>query len=397
MRPQRTVQKKLHVLMIAPTPFYSGRGTHMRILHEAEALAVKGHKIIIATYHIGDNPPRLHPNITIKRINRFFWWYTKRESGPNWQKLFLDLLLCVKVLRICKRKKPEILHGHLHEGVLIGWVVKKLLFHRKLVLIGDFHGTLVNEMRAHGYLRFGIIQKLFACIEKIVLRLPCRAFVSSPSLKHAVEVDGKASEVFVLSDAPTLENRSKHKVTLTQGLLKPKLPCVVYTGGFTPDKGIETLFQVIAYSLKNGLSCQWILAGSPLKLLSVPSELKDAVTVVSPLDHNKLSELLKYADIACEPKQGDVLQGSGKLLNYMYAGVPPVCFDGPAQRFYLGEELSSRLIAKDIPHFHNIVKSLLDMPAAEKRKLKNIILQRVKRFSWSKSADTLEHYYLNLA
>ena len=383
--------------MIAPTPFYSGRGTHMRILHEAEALAEKGHKIIIVTYHIGDNPPRLHPNITIKRINRFFWWYTKRESGPNWQKLILDLLLFIKVLRICKRTKPKILHGHLHEGVLIGWFVKKLLFYRKLVLIGDFHGTLVNEMRSHGYLRFGIIQNFFACIEKIVLRLPCRAFVSSPGLKHAVEIDDKTSEVFVLSDAPTLESRSKHKVTPANNLLKTDLPCVVYTGGFTPDKGIETLFQVIAYSLKKGLSCQWILAGSPLKLLSVPSDIKKAVTVISPLDHDKLETILKHADVACEPKQGDVLQGSGKLLNYMYAGVPPVCFDGPAQRFYLGEKLAPLLIAKDIARFHDILKNLLDMPADEKRKLKSLILQRISLFSWSKSADILENYYLNLA
>ena len=90
-------QKPLLVLMIAPTPFYSGRGTLLRILHEAEALARRGHRIIIATYHIGDKPSGLHPNITIKRINRILFWYTKRSSGPDWQKLFLDLLLCIKV------------------------------------------------------------------------------------------------------------------------------------------------------------------------------------------------------------------------------------------------------------------------------------------------------------
>jgi hypothetical protein len=367
-RPQPFSQNRT-IVMIAPTPFYSGRGTHMRILHEAKALAEKGYKIIIATYHIGDNPSALHPNITIKRINRFFWWYTKRSSGPDWQKLCLDLLLCIKVLRICKSIKPEILHGHLHEGVLIGWVVKRLLFYQKMVLIGDFHGTLVNEMKTHGYLRFSVIQKLFTCIEKLILRIPCMAFVSSPSLKHVVEIDSKASDVCVLSDAPTLSSRSKQKVSPTF-FFKTYQPCVVYTGGFTPDKGLESLFQVITYMLQNGLSCQWVLAGSPIKLLSIP------------------------ADIACEPKQGEVLQGSGKLLNYMYAGVPPICFDGPAQRFYLGEELAPRLIAKDIPHFYHILKSLLEMPTDEKDNLKNMILQRIKLFSWSKSADTLEYHYI---
>jgi glycosyltransferase involved in cell wall biosynthesis len=390
---QQLALRNRTIVMIAPTPFYSGRGTHLRILHEAKALAEKGYSIIIATYHIGDTPPGLHPGITIKRINRFFWWYTKRSSGPDWQKLCLDLLLCIKVLRICKRIKPEILHGHLHEGVLIGWVVKRLLFYQKMVLIGDFHGTLVNEMKTHGYLRFSVIQKLFTCIEKLILRIPCMAFVSSPSLKHVVEIDCKASDVYVLSDAPTLSSQSKQKVSPTF-FFKTYLPCVVYTGGFTPDKGLESLFQVIAYTLQNGLSCQWILAGSPIKLLSIPADIQKAVTVISPLDHNKLGELLKHADVACEPKQSEVLQGSGKLLNYMYGGVPPICFDGPAQRFYLGEELAPRLIAKDIPHFYHILKSLLEMPTDEKDNLKNMILQRIKLFSWSKSADTLEYHYI---
>ena len=382
------------IVMIAPTPFYSGRGTHLRILHEAKALAVKGYKIIIATYHIGDNPPGLHPNITIKRINRFFWWYAKKESGPNWQKIILDLLLCIKVLRICKRIKPGIIHGHLHEGVLIGWIVQKLLFYRKMVLIGDFHGTLVDEMRVHGYLRLRVIRNFFTCIEKLILRISCMAFVSSPGLKQAVESDCKASDVCVLSDAPTLAIRSKHKTIPANNFLKTDLPCVMYTGGFTPDKGIENLFQVIASSLQNGLSCQWVIAGSPLKRLSVPADIQEAVTVVSPLDHGKLANLLKHADVACEPKQGEVLQGSGKLLNYMYAGVPPICFDGPAQRYYLGDELASRLIAKDISHFYNILKKILSLPADEKYKLKKMILQQIKLFSWAKSADTLEYHYI---
>jgi len=385
--------KHFLVLMIAPTPFYSGRGTHMRILHEAEALANRGHRIIISTYHIGDKPSGLHPNINIKRINRILFWYTKRSSGPDWQKLFLDLLLCVKVLRISIRKKPEILHGHLHEGVLIGWIVNKLLFSRRLVLVGDFHGPLVDEMRSHGYLRLSVIQKIFTYIEKLIFRLPCCVFASSPGLKNAMDAERHTPDVCVLSDAPTLAYRPKSTVA-SNDQFKPGLPRVLYTGGFTPDKGIENLFQVIAHSLQHGLSCQWIIAGGPFKQLSVPPEIKSAVTVVSPLDHDKLFELLQHADVACDPKLGAILQGSGKLLNYMCAGLPLVCFDGPAQRFYLGDELSSRFIAKNIEHFYAILKNLLSMPAEEKQHLKHLVLQRAKQFSWSQSARTLEQHYI---
>lgn len=386
--------KPMIVLMIAPTPFYSGRGTHMRILHEANALADRGHKITIATYHIGDKPPGLHPNIRIKRINRILFWYTKRSSGPNWQKLFLDLLLFIKVFRISLTKKPAILHGHLHEGVFIGWIVKKLLFYRKMVLIGDFHGPLVDEMRSHGYLRFGMIQTIFNSLEKLIIHMPDCVFASSPGLKHAMDVERNKPDVCVLSDAPTMSYRVKQFVESARNDLKPSMPSVVYTGGFTPDKGIDNLFQVISHAMKKGLVCQWVIAGGPLKMLSIPPDIKSAVTVVSPLDHDKLSELLRQADVACDPKREEILQGSGKLLNYMYAGLPLVCFDGPAQRFYLGDELSERLIAKDIPQFQDIIKNLLNLSLNEKQKLKDQILNRSKQFTWSQSARTLEQHYI---
>ena len=390
-----TPSKKHLIIMIAPTPFYSGRGTHMRIFHEAEALARRGHKIIIVTYHIGDNPFGLHPNITIKRINRFLFWYTQIAPGPNWQKIILDLLLCVKVLRISIHKKPGILHGHLHEGVLIGWIVKKILYYRKLILVGDFHGPLVDEMISHGYLRYNIILKFFNLIEKIVHRMPRVILASSPGLKNKINSDRNNNDAFVLSDAPTLGYQSMFSMESVSNCSNTDLPCVVYTGGFTPDKGVERLFQVIAYSIQKGLSCQWIIAGDPLQQLSVPPDIKTSVRVLSPLDQDTLAEILKHADVACDPKQGEVLQGSGKLLNYMYAGVPPVCFNGLSQRFYLGDELASRLIAKDIPHFYSILKNIIDMPADKKFKLKNLILQRINLFSWAQSAKILEQHYFD--
>jgi len=382
--------------MIAPTPFYSGRGTHMRIFYEATALAERGHHVMIATYHIGDNPDGLHPNITIKRINRLLFWYTKRSSGPNWQKIILDLLLFFKVMRISIRKSPDVLHCHLHEGIMIGWMVKKTSLCRNSCLIGDLHGPLVAEMRAHGYLRFHPVQKFFKWIEKTIHRMPCRVFLSSPGLKPHMDEDRKTPDATVLPDAPTLADDK-----ISEAMTAPDysrhtddMPCVVYTGGFTPDKGIDTLFEVIASTIQNGLSCRWIVAGGPARLLQLPTAIEKSVTVISPLNKHQLVDILKCADIGCEPKDGATFQGSGKLLNYMYAGLLTVCFDGPAQRFYLGEKLASVLIAKDIKQFCDILSYLIQMPPDEKAMLKNRILQRAKQFTWEQSARQLEHCYL---
>jgi glycosyltransferase involved in cell wall biosynthesis len=392
---KRNPPESLFILKIAPTPFYSGRGTHMRIFHEANALAERGHHVMIVTYHNGDHPDGLHPNITIKRINRLLFWYTKRSSGPNWQKIILDLLLFVKVMRISIRTRPDVLHCHLHEGILIGWMLKKASLCRNSCCIGDLHGTLVAEMRVHGYLRFRPVQQFFKWIEKTIHRMPCRVFLSSPGLKPYVDKDRRTPDASVLPDAPTLAHDHAWKAGNTSEIPRSNnVPCIVYTGGFTPDKGIDALFQIIAVTLKNGLYCRWVIAGGPAHRLKLPAAIRKSVTVVSPLDNQQLVDVLKRADIGCEPKDVTTFQSSGKLLNYMYAGLPTVCFDGPAQRFYLGEELASILIAKDIKHFCDILNHLIQMPSGEKARLKNRILQRAKQFTWEQSARQLERCYL---
>jgi glycosyltransferase involved in cell wall biosynthesis len=57
--------------------------------------------------------------------------------------------------------------------------------------------------------------------------------------------------------------------------------------------------------------------------------------LVSPLDYFRLFEFLKICDVAVDPKGSDTGQASGKLLNYMGAGLPVVCFDRVNNRNYL--------------------------------------------------------------
>ena len=147
----------MKILVIAPTPFFADRGTHIRILEESLALEKLGHEITIVTYHIGkDIQSEVETNIDIRRIRRWLFWYTKLEAGPDWQKILLDLLLIRKALYLAYVQRPDIIHAHIHEGVALGWIVQKCLFWRKIKLVADFHGSLTKEMVSHSYLNGGL-------------------------------------------------------------------------------------------------------------------------------------------------------------------------------------------------------------------------------------------------
>jgi len=123
----------MKILVIAPTPFFADRGTHIRILEEALALEKLGYEIQIATYHVGRNIlEEVKTSIDVRRIHRWLFWYRKLEAGPDWQKIILDLMLIRKVFSLARKYKPDIIHGHIHEGVIIGWLVQKILFWRKI-------------------------------------------------------------------------------------------------------------------------------------------------------------------------------------------------------------------------------------------------------------------------
>ena len=56
-------------------------------------------------------------------------------------------------MKVVSQQKPTVVHGHLHEGGLIGWCVKVLFFWRRIKLVMDLQGSLSGELRAYGTFR----------------------------------------------------------------------------------------------------------------------------------------------------------------------------------------------------------------------------------------------------
>lgn len=68
------------------------------------------------------------------------------------------------------RKKSVILHGHLHEGGLIGWCSKTILFWKKIHLVMDIQGSLSGELSEYGtFRRFPAVVSLFYLLERLDL------------------------------------------------------------------------------------------------------------------------------------------------------------------------------------------------------------------------------------
>jgi len=130
--------------MIAPTSFFADYGCHVRILEEALILQKMGHEITICTYHNGQDVEGLDIERALS-----IPWRREYEVGSSRHKVAFDLLLFMKSLSVALRKKPDIIHTHLHEGAFIGYPISLLL---RIPLIFDFQGSLTSEMIDHHFL-----------------------------------------------------------------------------------------------------------------------------------------------------------------------------------------------------------------------------------------------------
>ncbi len=142
-RPPRAAARR--ILMIAPTSFFLDYGCHVRILEEARALQAGGQQVRIVTYYLGRN----WPGLDIIRSSPTPW-RADYEVGSSRHKIAFDVLLFVRALQETLRWHPDVIHGHLHEGALIGAVIGRLC---GVPSVFDFQGSLTGEMLDHGFIK----------------------------------------------------------------------------------------------------------------------------------------------------------------------------------------------------------------------------------------------------
>ena len=392
---------RVKILMVAPTPFFADRGTHIRILEEALALEKIGHEITIATYHVGrDISSEVKTKIDVRRILRFLFWYKKLEAGPDWQKIILDLMLIRKAFFLARIKKPDIIHGHLHEGVLIGWIVQKILFWRKMKLMADFHGSLTKEMISHSYLQGGMLKKIFQSVENIIDNLGDFAITSSWENTEEIKKIRRDGKVETIPDGVDLDYYRSLPAKM-ESKKELELPLdkvgIVYTGALVPNKGINYLIEAIPLALKKNKNLFFIIGGFPIEWVEKwrkKNQLENNVRLIHPLNYFDLPKILNASDMAIDPKDSTVGQASGKILQYMGAGLPIVCFDKSNNRQYLGD---GAYYAKDFSA-KGIAEGILELAdnsflRAQKGEINR---ERAENFSWEKSAGKMEEIYKGL-
>jgi glycosyltransferase involved in cell wall biosynthesis len=384
----------LKILMIAPTPYFSDRGCHVRIYEEARALITRGHQVRIVSYHLGRDPEP----VPVDRIPSLPW-YDKREAGPSWHKLYLDLLLLCKVMGIARRFKPDLVHAHLHEGALIGWVAARL---RGIPLLFDYQGSLCGESLNHGFFRNGSLQhRLFRWIEGTINRLADLIITSStPAVEELSRMCKQdAGRVIAFPDGvdTTVFRHHPRKEARQQLGLDEEVPVVVYLGLLNRYQGIDLLLQAAKLLIQQGRMFHLVIMGYPDQLYRQKADdlhVASFITFTGLIDYARAPQMLAVGDLAVSPKMS-ATEANGKLLNYMACGLPVVAFETPVNRELLGADGIYATFG-DAADLANCMAAALGDREQLRQRGRRLRQRAVDLHGWECRAQVLESIYQRL-
>jgi glycosyltransferase involved in cell wall biosynthesis len=322
--------------MLAPTPFFSDRGCHVRIYEEARTLHAMGHQVRIVSYHLGRDMADI-PTDRIVHIP----WYNKLSAGPSWHKPYLDILLFLKAIKTSCSFRPDLIHAHLHEGAFIGIFLKNIL---KIPLLFDCQGSLTGEVIDHGFFRENSrLASIFSTLERFINR-NADAIITS-STHGAEELTNSwgvpASMVTALTDGVNAEEFCRcDREAIKEALgLPDDRPVVVFLGLFNRYQGVDLLLDVISILKQRGVAVHFLLMGFPeerYRQMAGARDLDTMITFTGKIDYQEVANYLSAGDLAVSPKIS-LTEANGKLFNYMACGLPSLVFDTPVNREILGE------------------------------------------------------------
>jgi len=384
----------LRVLMLAPTPYFSDRGCHVRIYEEARILRRMGHDVRLVTYHLGRDMADI-PTDRIMRIP----WYGKLTAGPSWHKPYLDILLFFKALQVARSFRPDLIHAHLHEGAFIGIFLKKML---NIPLLFDCQGSLTGEIIDHGFTRRGSrLASLFAGIEQFINKnvdaivtsstagaeALCNQWGVSPS-KVTPLTDGVNTDEFIPGD--------KAAARRVLGLPSDR-PVVVFLGLLNRYQGVDLLLDVMEILKKRKVRVHFLVMGFPdekYRRVAHERDIAGMITFTGRIDYGQAPDYLAAGDLAVSPKIS-LTEANGKLFNYMACGLPCLVFDTPVNREILGDTGTYARFAEPVDFADRLEEMLADplglefQGAAAREKA-------LREHSWHSRGDRLLQLYSTL-
>jgi glycosyltransferase involved in cell wall biosynthesis len=247
----------MHILMIAPEPFFEPRGTPFSEYHRIRALTSLGHTVDLATYPFGQNVTL--PGLRIFRSLRPPFM-RRIGIGPSWKKAVLDVAVAGTAIRLALTRRYDAIHSH-EEGGAIGVLLAKL---RRVPHLYDMHSSLPQQISNFGYSDGRWLARLFGWLERLMIRESRVVVVICPELETTVRGIDERVPTVLIENAPGSGTMPEAGTGLTirRALgLESDTPVVLYTGTFESYQGLDLLYRAMTDVVRERSDARLVMVG----------------------------------------------------------------------------------------------------------------------------------------
>ena len=311
----------MHILMIAPEPFFEPRGTPFSEYHRIRALTELGHTVDLVTYPFGQDVRM--PGLRVFRCLRPPF-IRSVGIGPSLAKVPLDLSLSAAAARRALSTRYDVVHSH-EEGAAIGLVLAALLGVPHLY---DMHSSLPQQLANFRFSRSRVLRRGFEMFERLAVRRSRVVIVICAELERLVREIAPAATPVLIENAPgaggLVAAGGRAAVRAEFGLAEAT-PLVLYTGTFEPYQGLDLLFDAVARVHRARSDVRVLLAGGrPAQVIEAQAAvagrgLNGVVIFAGERPAAQIPQFLDAADVLVSPRSTGT-NTPLKIYQYLRAG-----------------------------------------------------------------------------
>lgn len=305
----------MKVLVIAPQPFFSERGTPIAVRRLVETLCADGHQVDLLTYPFGTDLSI--PGLTIHRCGRFPG-VRRVGIGFSVAKVLQDLLLLPRLFLMARPGRYEVVHAveeSIYPALLLRWR------HRARVIY-DMDSSLAEQL-ADSHSVFRPLSPLLRRLEEWAIR---SAELVAPMCR---DLASYAAELRLDDDAVVL-----HDVPVDTGGARPKAQPLfngstsrcraLYVGNLEAYQGVDLLIDAAAHLPEDSPIEIRVVGGPPERAdrfgsIADQRGLADRIQFIGPRPLAELHDLLAEADILLSPRKNGG-NTPMKIYSYMESG-----------------------------------------------------------------------------
>jgi glycosyltransferase involved in cell wall biosynthesis len=344
----------MRILLLAPHPFFTQRGTPMAVRLVCEGLSRLGHTVDVLTYHEGENIDC--PRVTIHRIEQPHF-VRRVPIGPSWQKLVCDIALARRLRRMLRETRYDLIHAVEESAFLAA--------RSGLPFVFDMDSLMSRQLVEKSKL-FWPASVVFKQLERHALRRCAGVLAVCESL--ACEARKYQSNVHLLPDVALASNGAG---PLPKALTKTRGLRLMYVGNLQRYQGIDLMLEAFAAVAPSYPDLVLVVVGGNSDQIAAYSrkaarwQVLDRVRFVGQIPIDLLARTLSFSDILVSPR----IKGENtpmKLYSYLMSGRPVLATRLPTHLQVVSDE-QALLVEPTVDAMAKGMRALIDSPELRER------------------------------